>query len=80
MSEMELVVLFGTLALFVFGPRRGGRMPTRIAMIWGAGMVVWLLAAHGLGAGFQTTQPGGPHGWMALWWLLVACGMIGGLA
>ena len=47
---MELVVLFGILALLVFGPRRGGRMPTRIAMISGAVILVWLLAALGMGA------------------------------
>ena len=47
---MELVVLFGILALFGFGPRRGGPRPTPIAMICGAVMLAWLLAAFGLGA------------------------------
>ena len=47
---MEFVVLLGILALLVFGPRRGGRKPSRIAMIGGAVLLVWLLAAFGLGA------------------------------
>jgi len=47
--DMELVVLFGIFALLIFGPRRGGRMPSRLAMIAGAVIFVWLLAALGLG-------------------------------
>ena len=48
LGDMELVVLFGILALLGFGPRRGGGMRTRIAMISGAAILVWLLAASGL--------------------------------
>jgi hypothetical protein len=47
---MELVVLFIILALLIFGPRRGGGMPSKIAMIVGALFLLWLLAALGLGA------------------------------
>jgi hypothetical protein len=46
---MELVVLFIILALLVFGPRRGGRMPGPIAMIAGLLLLIWLLMAFGLG-------------------------------
>jgi hypothetical protein len=46
---MELVVPIGICVLVVFGHRRGGRMPAHIAMISGAVMLVWLLAALGLG-------------------------------
>jgi hypothetical protein len=48
--DMDIVVLFGILALFLFGPRRGGRMPSRIAMIGGALILLWFLAAFGMGA------------------------------
>jgi hypothetical protein len=47
---MELVVLFIILALLIFGPRRGGRMPGPIAMIAGLLLLLWLLMAFGLGA------------------------------
>ena len=47
---MELVVLFVILALLIFGPRKGGRMPSKIAMIAGALFLLWLLAAFSLGA------------------------------
>lgn len=47
---MELVVLFFIVALLIVGPRRGGRMPSKIAMIVGALFLLWLLAAFGLGA------------------------------
>lgn len=47
---MELVILFAILALLIFGPRRGGRMPSRIAMIAGAVLLLWLLLAFGMGA------------------------------
>ena len=47
---MEIVVLVGIFALLVFGPRRGGRMPSRIAMIGGAVLLAWFLAAFGMGA------------------------------
>ena len=46
---MELVVLFGVLALLIFGPRRGGRRPGPIAMMLGAALLLWLLATFGLG-------------------------------
>ena len=47
---MELVVLFVIFALLIFGPRAGGRMPSKIAMIAGALLLLWLLIAFGLGA------------------------------
>jgi hypothetical protein len=47
---VELVVLFVILALLIFGPRAGGRRPSRIAMMAGALFLLWLLAAFGLGA------------------------------
>ena len=47
---MELVVLFLILALLIFAPRRGGRMPSKIAMALGAALLLWLLAAFGVGA------------------------------
>ena len=48
--RMELLVLFGILALLIFGPRRGGRMPGPFAMILGGLLLVWLLIAFGLGS------------------------------
>jgi hypothetical protein len=47
---MELVILFAVLALLLFGPRRGGRMPGPVAIILGLLLLLWLLAALGLGA------------------------------
>ena len=47
---MELFILFAILALLIFGPRRGGRMPGPIALILGAALLLWLLIAFGLGA------------------------------
>lgn len=48
--RMELVLLFGILALLIFGPRRGGRMPGPFALILGGLLLVWLLIAFGLGS------------------------------
>lgn len=45
---MELVVLVGILALLIFGPRRGGRMPGAFAMIFGGLLLAWLVIAFGL--------------------------------
>ena len=42
-------MLFGVLALLIFGPRRGGRRPGAIAMLLGAALLLWLLAAFGVG-------------------------------
>ena len=47
---MELVILFGILALLVLGPRSGGRKPGPLALIVGAALLAWLLLAFGLGA------------------------------
>ena len=47
---MELLVLFGILALLVFGPRRGGRMPGPFALILGGLLLVWLVIAFGFGS------------------------------
>ena len=47
---MELVVLFVILVLLIFGPRKGGRMPLRIAIPAGALFLLWMFAAFGLSA------------------------------
>lgn len=47
---MELVILFVILALLIFGPRRGGRMPGPFAMLAGGLLLLWLLFAFGLGS------------------------------
>lgn len=46
---MEIVVLFGIMALLLFGPRRGGGRPSPMAMAAGAAFLVWMLAAWALG-------------------------------
>jgi hypothetical protein len=46
---VELVILFAILALLVLGPRRGGRKPGPLALLLGAGLLLWLLLAFGLG-------------------------------
>lgn len=50
---MELLVLFVILALLIFGPRRGGRMPGPFAMIAGALLLLWLLFMLGVGSLFN---------------------------
>jgi len=47
---MELVVLFIILALLFFGPRKGGGMPSKFAMVVGALFLLWFLAAIGMGS------------------------------
>lgn len=47
---MEIVVLFFILALLIFGPRRGGGWPSKLAMVLGALFLLWMAAAFGLGA------------------------------
>jgi hypothetical protein len=47
---VELVVLFVILALLIFGPRAGGRVRSKTAMIAGALFLLWMLTAFGLGA------------------------------
>ena len=46
---MELVVLFFIAALLIFGPRKGGRMPSTFATVVGAAFLLWFLAAMGFG-------------------------------
>jgi hypothetical protein len=46
---MEIFVLIGMLALLMFGPRRGGRWPSRAAMIGGGLLFIWLVIALGTG-------------------------------
>jgi hypothetical protein len=46
---MELVVLFVIMALLVFGPRRGGGMPSPLALTAGTAFLLWMLAAVALG-------------------------------
>jgi hypothetical protein len=45
---MELVILFAIVALLLLGPRRGGGMPTRAAIIAGIAFLVWMAFAFGL--------------------------------
>ena len=47
---MELVVLFIILALLFLGPRKGGRWPSKTAMILGALFLLWFLVAIGAGS------------------------------
>ena len=47
---MELVVLSVIVALLFFGPRKGGRMPSEIAMVLGALFLLWFLVAMGMGS------------------------------
>lgn len=47
---MEIVVLFFIAALLLFGPRKAGRMPSKIAMVIGALFLLWMLAAFGIGS------------------------------
>ena len=47
---VELVVLFFIAAVLIFGPRRGGRMPSKLAMIVGALFLLWMATVFGLGA------------------------------
>ena len=51
---MDIVVLFGILALCIVGPRRCGRTPSPPVMICGALMLAWLLVAFGMGAIWNT--------------------------
>jgi hypothetical protein len=46
---MEILVLFVILALLLFGPRRGGRMPGRNAIFAGIVLLVLLAMAFGIG-------------------------------
>jgi hypothetical protein len=41
------LVLFAVIALLIFGPRRGGQMPSKIAVILGALLLPCLLGAFG---------------------------------
>jgi hypothetical protein len=50
---MEPLVLFAIMALFLFGPRRGGGMPSPLAMMAGAAFMLWMLAAFVLGWSFS---------------------------
>jgi len=46
---MEPLVLFAVLALLMFGPRRGGGRPGRVARTFAAVLLVWLVVAWVLG-------------------------------
>ena len=46
---MELVVLFIIAALLFLGPRKGGRMPSPIAMVLGALFLLWFVVMMGFG-------------------------------
>lgn len=45
---MEIAVLFVILALLLFGPRRGGGMPSRAAVFAGVAFLVLLAMAFGV--------------------------------
>jgi hypothetical protein len=47
---MELVVLFIICALLFFGPRKGGGMPSPLAMALAALFLLWFLVAIGFGS------------------------------
>lgn len=47
---MEIVVLFFIAALLIFGPRKGGRMPSKFAMGLGLFFLLWFLVAMGFGS------------------------------
>ena len=47
---MELVVLFIIAALLLFGPRRGGRWPSKTAIALGVLFLLWFLVAMGFGS------------------------------
>ena len=47
---MELVVLFIIAALLIFGPRKGGRMPSKGAIILGVFFLLWFLVTMGMGS------------------------------
>lgn len=47
---MDVVLLFVIVALLLFGPRRGGRAPSTLAIAAGAAFLLWLAMAFGLGS------------------------------
>ena len=49
-QEMELVVLFIIAALLIFGPRKGGRMPSMLTIGLGLLFLLWFLVAMGFGS------------------------------
>ena len=57
---MEILVLLAILALLLFGPRRGGRMPGPVAIAIGLAILLWLAFALGLGSIWNATM--GPTG------------------
>jgi hypothetical protein len=46
---VELLVLFVVMALLLFGPRKGGRMPGPWALAAGALFLIWFVVAVMLG-------------------------------
>ena len=47
---MEILVLVVIAALLFFGPRKGGRMPSKIGVVLGALFLLWFLVAMGMGS------------------------------
>jgi hypothetical protein len=47
---INFLVLLAILALLMFGPRRGGRMPSRAGIVIGIVILVWLAIAFGVGS------------------------------
>ena len=58
---MELVVLFIIVALLFFGPRKGGRMPSKIVIALGALFLLWFLVAMGMGSLWNHFFAAGPR-------------------
>ena len=47
---MEIVVLVIIAALLIFGPRKGGRMPSPLTIGVGLFFLLWFLIAFGFGS------------------------------
>ena len=47
---MELVILVIIAALLFLGPRKGGRMPSKVTMALGVLFLLWFLVAMGMGS------------------------------
>jgi hypothetical protein len=47
--HMELIVLFIICAVLVFAPRKGGRWPSKGAILLGMAFLLWFLVAMGFG-------------------------------
>jgi hypothetical protein len=50
---MELIVLFAIFALFLFGPRKSGRMPGPLAITIGLAFLLYMALAFVMGWGWN---------------------------